>query len=111
MSALAALIDAYASALEVHIYDESAGEKIPAKEFEMLAEAREELNWRPWDGEYAKMFYDVWVKGGDVVQQCWPNAGVMCAMDGSGRQWKPAPDVAIRKSQWQGKPPTFPVAS
>ena len=40
-----------------------------------------------WNGEYEKVFYWVHLPGGAKVK-CWPNAGLMCSVDGSGRHWK-----------------------
>jgi hypothetical protein len=40
-----------------------------------------------WDGSYTKRMYVVHLPGECVV--CWPNAGLMNAMDGSGRIFKP----------------------
>jgi hypothetical protein len=41
-----------------------------------------------WDGDYDKQFYWVHLPDGSRVE-CWPNAGIMNATDGSGRQWRP----------------------
>jgi len=48
----------------------------------------------PWEGAYVKGFYDVRV-GGEVVPCC-PNAGVMDAVDGSGRRFRPEDGVEAR---------------
>ena len=46
------------------------------------------MEWRQFDpAKYWKKFYDVRTPDGDVVGQCWPNAGRMMATDGSGRMW------------------------
>ena len=61
--------------------------------------------WLSWDGGYEKQSYDVWVKGCDVVVGCWPNAGFMSAVDGTGRKWKPTDVLAVRVSEYQGRFP------
>ncbi len=70
----------------------------------------ERREWLLWDGAYDKKFYDVWLGKGDVVIHCWPNAGKMCATDGSGREWSFSAEapIAVRESEWQGGPPHFP---
>jgi hypothetical protein len=47
-----------------------------------------------WNGEYEKQFYWVHLPDGTRVE-CWPNAGIMNATDGSGRMWRPADKVMI----------------
>jgi hypothetical protein len=32
-------------------------------------------NWKSYNGEYAKEFYDIKLHNGDVHENCWPNAG------------------------------------
>lgn len=31
--------------------------------------------WIEYKGEYDKEFYDIRLKSGDVIKNCWPNAG------------------------------------
>lgn len=65
--------------------------------------------WHLWDGQYEKQAYDVWIQGTcNVVLACWPNAGRMCAVDGTGREWGPEDKIAVRASDFQG---TFPSLS
>lgn len=59
-------------------------------------------DWQTFTGEYDKDWYDVLPHGHrdtsrHVIPHCWPNAGLMCATDGSGRMWKPG-ECYIRKS-------------
>lgn len=49
-----------------------------------------------WDGEYEKEPYLLFAPEGAVY--CWPNAGKMVAMDGSGREWKPEDNVRVKRS-------------
>lgn len=49
--------------------------------------------FQPWDGYYVKEMYDVQLKTGEVVTNCWPNAGFMMTTDGSGGQFS-VDDVA-----------------
>lgn len=49
-----------------------------------------------WDGEYDKRFYAVLIKDKPVF--CWPNAGEMNALDGSGKHWKPEDQVMVREA-------------
>jgi len=51
--------------------------------------------FRRWTGAYRKEFYEVRLKSGDIIE-CWPNAGRMVALDGSGREFKPEDKVAVR---------------
>lgn len=52
----------------------------------------------PWTGNYAKQHYDVKLPSGEIIKHCWPNAGIMNATDGSGRQFKPEDGVLYRIS-------------
>lgn len=63
------------------------------------------IRWFKWNGEYEKQSYDVWISGCDVVLGCWPNAGKMCATDGSGREWTKDQLLAVRVSEYQGRYP------
>ena len=75
------------------------------------------LPWSSWDGEYEKQHYwlllprylpslpgqtaavnDSSPKGRELVH-CWPNAGMMHALDGSGRAWSPDPMLLISPDQ------------
>lgn len=38
-------------------------------------------SWQPYSGEYLKQWYDVRLKNGDVVKDCWPNAGFFHSFD------------------------------
>lgn len=57
-----------------------------------------ERHWQPYtlDFDYVKDFYEVRLPSGQIVAQCWPNAGWMNATDGSGRKWGPADNVQVR---------------
>lgn len=46
-------------------------------------------DWATWSGDYDKEWYDVRLPDGTVIPHCWPNAGVMMAMDASGRSFRP----------------------
>lgn len=54
--------------------------------------------FKPWDGEYNKQFYDVLLPNGDILKACWPNAGKMVSMDGSGRMWSVDDRIQVRKA-------------
>lgn len=41
----------------------------------------------PWSGYYLKVSYDVLLKTGEIKMNCWPNAGFMMTIDGSGGQY------------------------
>ena len=60
-------------------------------------EAAEGLPWVLWDGDYEKEFY--WVKppGGGLAVKCWPNAGWMNTVDGSGRMWQSEANIMVAK--------------
>lgn len=53
-----------------------------------------------WDGSYEKEFHYVHLPDGTKVT-CWPNAGTMNAIDGSGRRWRPEdkPLVSIQPEE------------
>lgn len=44
-------------------------------------------DFKVWDGEYEKEFYDVRLPSGEIIL-CWPNSGVMNSLDGSGRVFR-----------------------
>lgn len=41
----------------------------------------------PWYGLYDKTMYDIKLLDGTIIDNCWPNAGLMMSIDGSGRSW------------------------
>jgi hypothetical protein len=43
--------------------------------------------WRKYTGSYQKIEYDVLLKNGKIIPNCWPNAGKLNATDGSGRRY------------------------
>lgn len=50
----------------------------------------------PWDGFYEKEFYWLGKLNKKNVVKCYPNAGFMNAVDGSGRMWGPkAKDIMV----------------
>ena len=55
--------------------------------------------FRLWDGEYKKVWYDVRIpETGEVIRCCWPNAGKMCNfMNDINEQWS-AGEIEIRES-------------
>lgn len=50
------------------------------------------------DFDYEKIHYDVLLESGDIINECWPNAGKMCATDGSGRKWDYQDRIKVRPS-------------
>lgn len=32
-------------------------------------------NWKKYTGEYEKIFYDIKLKSGKIIENCYPNAG------------------------------------
>lgn len=36
-----------------------------------------ENEFSPWNGDYEKQHYDVLMNDGNIIEQCWPNAGKM----------------------------------
>jgi hypothetical protein len=52
------------------------------------------------DFAYAKAPYDVRTHEGGELVRCYPNAGVMCSMDGSGRQFE-ACECEVRYVGWE----------
>lgn len=60
-----------------------------------VKEKAESFGRQLWDGRYEKNFYWVYPADGAPRVKCWPNAGVMNAADGSGREWRPADGVAV----------------
>ena len=52
-----------------------------------------------WNGEYRKTYYLALIDGKEVP--CWPNAGCMCATDGSGREWKSSDKIKVRRCTWE----------
>jgi hypothetical protein len=54
--------------------------------------------FKPWDGEYNKQYYDVLLPDGRIIATCWPNAGKMVAMNGSGKMWSVEDKIQVRES-------------
>lgn len=54
---------------------------------ELIYEVWEMNEWQPFEGDYDKQHYDALLPDGTIVPYCWPNAGVLCATDGSGNTW------------------------
>lgn len=55
------------------------------------------LGFVEWSGAYVKRYYDVLVPKTDEIVKCWPNAGLMNALDGSGRSWSFEDHIKVRK--------------
>lgn len=51
-----------------------------------------------WNGEYEKQDYEVKLEDGTIVR-CWPNAGRMVSMDGTGREWAPEDEPLVRVAE------------
>ena len=54
------------------------------------------MDFTPYTGDYDKRFYDVKLADGTIIPRCWPNAGKLVAMDGSGRMWDENDSIWIR---------------
>lgn len=52
-----------------------------------------------WNGDYIKTTYLALIDGKKVA--CWPNAGKMCACDGTGRSWRPEDNIQVRKCTFE----------
>ena len=39
--------------------------------------------WTPYEGEYSKEYYDVKTVDGSIFEQCYPNAGIFYATNGT----------------------------
>lgn len=61
-----------------------------------------DLDFVPWDGEYEKVFYDVLLPSGEVVEHCWPNAGKMDELKFPFRRWLVSEHICVRVSRQQG---------
>jgi len=56
-------------------------------------------DWVIFDGDYEKTQYDVKLPDGTIITGCWPNAGHMCSMDGSGRNWSETDNIQVKESE------------
>lgn len=61
-----------------------------------------EKDWAEWrmftvDFDYEKKFYDVLLPDGKIVEQCWPNSGLMNAIN-SGTRYGPRDNIKVRLS-------------
>ncbi len=54
--------------------------------------------WREWRGVYQKIEYDVLLKSGQIIPNCWPNAGKLNRMDGKGGSYLPSKLVKFRRA-------------
>jgi hypothetical protein len=52
--------------------------------------------FKKWNGDYEKEFYDIKLPSGEVVLCCWPNAGKMCENGGERRKFTPEDNIEIR---------------
>lgn len=52
-------------------------------------------DWQIFDGDYEKNIYEVKDSEGKIYE-CWPNAGRMVALDGSGKEFFPEDKVLHR---------------
>lgn len=59
--------------------------KLQEKEPKVYEIVAERLLWQPFteDFDYEKKFYDVQLPDGTVIEQCYPNSGVLNAINGS----------------------------
>lgn len=51
------------------------------------------------DFDYDKTFYDVLLPNGDVIPNCWPNAGKMNAFCTNGKVYSHTDNIKVRISQ------------
>jgi hypothetical protein len=62
--------------------------------------------WQPFRGEYEKTFYQIRFPDGDVRKHCFPNAGYMHALDGSGLMWGEKSQIEFKRcdcgEKWSG---------
>jgi len=61
------------------------------------------LEFKDWDGDYEKEFYDVMLPSGELVQWCWPNTGKMVDIHldpGADiqREWTPESGIKVKLS-------------
>lgn len=57
----------------------------------------EEDEWAPYTGKYLKSFYDIKLKDGRIIRDCWPNNGKFRRTDGFDSTWGPSDIIQIRK--------------
>ena len=57
--------------------------------------------WVPFTAEfdYVKKFYDVKLRSGEIIYHCWPNAGYMIDINGSGFKFGPEDEIQVRRSR------------
>jgi len=55
--------------------------------------------WHLFTEDYEKAFYDVQEPDGTIIKHCWPNAGFMEDVHGSGKRWKVGAFILIRLSK------------
>jgi hypothetical protein len=55
--------------------------------------------WKKYEGDYEKEGYDIMLKDGTIIENCWPNARTFHALDGSGRVVNDNLIVCIRKRE------------
>ncbi len=53
-------------------------------------------DWHKWGGLYSKLFYEARLLGAEIVSPCYPNAGVLFALDGTGRTFLPSDKIEVR---------------
>lgn len=56
-----------------------------------------EIPFRPYTGNYEKQWYEVRLPNGEI-HLCWPNAGKMNTMDGTGKQWSVGDGIEYRET-------------
>lgn len=63
-------------------------------------------SWQPFRGEYEKTFYQIRFPDGEVRKHCFPNAGYMHALDGSGLMWSEKSQIEFKRcdcgEKWSG---------
>lgn len=59
-----------------------------------------EHNWKTFDGQnYEKQFYEVLLAGGEIISDCWPNAGELHQTSGQFRKFKWQDGVKFREQR------------
>lgn len=62
-----------------------------------------EKDWAEWrqfteDFDYEKKFYDVLLPTGEIVEQCWPNSGIMNEINQGRGKFRPQDNIKVRIS-------------
>lgn len=56
------------------------------------------MTWKVFDGHYDKTMYDIRLVSGEIVEECWPNAGTFYCLE-TGKEYDGSLIMLVKESE------------